>query len=94
MKNSLQDISNTTDSLPNSQLPAVKVGTAFRRVMPSGGGRGPAAAAAPPARRPPLHNPNAPGALLLNTREWKDESSVDQRGVPVVAVVVDPYLGR
>ncbi|KAG2448210.1 hypothetical protein HYH02_006795 [Chlamydomonas schloesseri] len=59
---------------------------------PSGSGR--AAAAAAGALPTGLHDPHAPGAVVLNTVQWKGGSGKLRDGRPVTPVTVDPYLGR
>ena len=63
--------------------------TAFKPPVKLGATSG----AAPPAARilKPLHDPLAPGALLLNAGLW---SSGGGREGKVMPVVVDPYLAR
>ncbi|KAG2442443.1 hypothetical protein HXX76_002529 [Chlamydomonas incerta] len=58
---------------------------------PSGSGRAAAAAGALPTG---LHDPHAPGAVVLNTVQWKGGSGKLRDGRPVTPVAVDPYLGR
>ena len=42
----------------------------------------------------PLYDPNGPDAIVLNESEWARGEGKDAKGRQVVAVVVDPYLGR
>lgn len=57
----------------------------------------PVAPGAAPLSRPPpqqLHDPRAPGAVILNPDQWENGSRVDASGHPVAAVVLDPLLAR
>ena len=49
--------------------------------------------AAQPAPKP-LYDPNGTDAIVLNEAEWAHGEGKDAKGRPVVAVVIDPYLGR
>ena len=42
----------------------------------------------------PQHDATAADAIVLNESEWARGEGKDGNGRPVVAVVVDPYLGR
>lgn len=54
---------------------------------PSGSGRAAAAAGVLPTG---LHDPHAPGAVVLNTVQWKGGSGKLRDGRPVTPVTVDP----
>ena len=41
-----------------------------------------------------LHDPTAPGAIVMNAQQWAKGSGTLPDGKPVVPVVVDPHLGR
>lgn len=55
---------------------------------------GAGAGAAPPPRPPGVHDPAAPGAVVLNAAQWAGGSGRDSAGRPVAPVVLDPYLRR
>jgi hypothetical protein len=82
---------------PRAAAPAAGAGAAFRRPAGAGGagarGGGGAGAAAPP-RPPGVHDPAAPGAVVLNAAQWAGGAGLDAAGRPVAPVVLDPYLRR
>jgi DNA repair and recombination protein RAD54B len=84
---------------PRAAAPAVGAGAAFRRPGGAGGaaprGIGGAGAGAAPSPRPPgVHDPAAPGAVVLNAAQWTGGAGLDATGRPVAPVVLDPYLRR
>ncbi|KAG2487885.1 hypothetical protein HYH03_013467 [Edaphochlamys debaryana] len=65
----------------------------FKRHAPVGGAAG-GAGSAPPAAAQGLYDPRAPGAVVVNTIQWKGGQGKLRDGKPVTPVVVDPFLGR
>ncbi|KAI0638193.1 P-loop containing nucleoside triphosphate hydrolase protein [Trametes polyzona] len=87
----LVEARRTSQEGAGSSSPSVNSPASAKKFIPPSSFYG---AAPKPKARGPLHNPDAPGAVVMKAPSKEHQAKFNKKNLPVVPVVIDPVIAR